>query len=308
MKINSLHFMIILSVLNQAYEIGAFEKMRSYKLLDEPIDVVIPAIKKDLETLDLCIEGIKENGKSIRNIYVISPEPLTTKATWIDEKSFPFSFYDIAFAIYKNEVKAKAYLAKPGNRIGWIYQQLMKLYAPFVIKGISSNILLLDSDTIFLSPVSFLNELNEPLFNPAPGRHKPYFDHAAKLIPGFKRVFDEHSGISHHMLIQKSVIEALFETIELHNHMQPWEAICHHMFVEPSGDVINVGLSEFEIYFNYIFATTKQAHIRILEWANVASLKAMQRYRAAGFHYISCHEYMRNPSPENWWNPPIGKW
>ena len=39
--------------------------------------------------------------------------------------------------------KAREFLASPVTRIGWIYQQLLKLYAPFVIPGISSNVLVL---------------------------------------------------------------------------------------------------------------------------------------------------------------------
>lgn len=287
-------------------KIGASETKTKYQLAHEPIDVVIPAIDKDLDTLDTCIEGISKYGESIRKVYVVSPKRLTTKAVWIDEKKFPFSFFDVAFAIYRNEEKARAYLAKPGNRIGWIYQQLLKLYAPFVIDGISSNILLLDADTVFLNPVSFLNERYEPLFNPGIGHHIPYYDHAKKLLPNFKPVFSNHSAISHHMLIQRSVMEALFETIRLHNHTEPWKAICHHIAVEASGNIINVGLSEFEIYFNFIFSTTKQAHLRILKWANVSSLNAIERYRNEGYHYISCHHYMKNPATRPFWNPPIG--
>ena len=127
-----------------------------YEFTNEPIDVVIPSVEKDLETLDLCIEGIKQHGKSIRNIYVVSDKPLMRKAIWFDEKKYPFSKYAIAFEIFQDEKKARAYLKDPINRTGWILQQLLKLYAPFIIPGISSNILLLDSDTIFLKPVSFL--------------------------------------------------------------------------------------------------------------------------------------------------------
>ena len=286
----------------------AFSTKQTYTLLNDPIDVVIPAIKKDLDTLDQCIDAIKRYGQNIRNVYVISPEKITDKAIWVDEKVFPFDTYSIALAIYNNEVQAKRYYAKP-NRLGWIMQQLFKLYAPFIIKGISSNILLLDSDTIFLRPVSFMNERNEPLFNPGIRGHRPYYDHAKRLIPTFYNVFKKkYFGISHHMLIQRAVMQSLFDTIVAHNKMEPWKAICKHMKIEPSGDVINVGLSEFEIYFNYIFATTHQAHIRKLTWANVASLNAIERYRSAGYHYISNHSYMRDPSSRPWWVAPVGKW
>ncbi len=306
MNINRFRLIAIFSALNLIYSINA---LKHFQFLNEPVDVVIPAISKDIEVLDLCIEGIKTHGKSIRNVYVISPERLTTNAIWVDEKNFPFTKHDVAFAIYKSKELAKAYLAKPGNRIGWIYQQLLKLYAPLVIKGISSNVLLLDSDTIFLNPVSFLNDRFEPLFNPGIAHSKEYFTHAKKVIPGFKKFFREHSGICHHMLVQKSVIEGLFEVIRLYNHLEPWRALCHHIFVEPSGDVTNLAMSEFEIYFNYIFGATRQAHIRVLKWANVSSLDSMNRYKRDGYHYISCHSYMKkNGAPRKYWFIPVGKY
>ena len=35
----------------------------TYQFPDEMIDVVIPCVRKDLETLELAIEGIRKNGK-----------------------------------------------------------------------------------------------------------------------------------------------------------------------------------------------------------------------------------------------------
>ena len=137
-------------------------------------------------------------------------------------KAFPFQKKDIAQALFSNENAAQAYLSKPGNRIGWIYQQLLKLYMPFVIPGISSNILLLDADTIFLNPVSFLNSKGEPLFNPSKNKQYPsYFKHAKRLLPDFRKVFPDYSGVCHHMLIQKSVIEHLFAKIEKIHSIRP---------------------------------------------------------------------------------------
>ena len=43
------------------------------------IDVVIPAHKKDIDTLDLCIDGIRKNVKDVRRIIVVSKEKLTDK-------------------------------------------------------------------------------------------------------------------------------------------------------------------------------------------------------------------------------------
>lgn len=268
-----------------------FDEKISYPLSSAPIDVIIPCIKKDQTILDLCIKGIIENGKNIRHIIVISPEPLTTQAEWFDEKKFPFSKRDIAGEIFKGDKKAlNKFLSSKKTRIGWIYQQLLKFYAPFIIPNLSPNVLLLDADTIFLNPVEFTNELGEPLFNPTTEYHKPYFDHAKTLLPGFTKVYKEYSGISHHMLFQKCILEDLFKQITKVHHKEPWKAICNSINKK---EAYGSPLSEYEIYFNFAFLRTNQSHLRFLKWQNISSIQNLEQYKKEGYIFVSCHSYLR---------------
>src|SRR5688572_23476311 len=61
-----------------------------YPFSNEPIDVVIPAIEKDLSTLEACIQGIRKNCPQVRRVIVVSPRPLTDQAEWFNEGAFPF--------------------------------------------------------------------------------------------------------------------------------------------------------------------------------------------------------------------------
>jgi len=258
-----------------------------YLLPYEPIDVVIPCAEKDREILDLCIEGIRKNGKNIRRIIVVSARQMTRKAEWFDEKNYPFSDRDLAEQIFGDEKLARNYLSKP-SRIGWIKQQLYKLYAALVIPGISSNVLVLDADTIFLAPVEFLGRQGEGLYNPGKEHYKPYFIHAAKLIPGWRKIHASYSGISHHMLFQRSVIQDLFQIIESFHRVEAWKAICRCIDLN---EVYGSSLSEYELYFNFVFARSSQMKIRPLKWKNVATLDLLSKYRRRGYSYISCHSY-----------------
>lgn len=271
----------------------AFNQKVSYVFQGEPIDVVIPAVDKDLETLDLCIEGIRKYCVGVRNIYVVSQRELTAHAFWFCESLYPFSKQSVAEAIFVDPLQAKTYLAQGSNRIGWIFQQLLKLYAPFVIPGISSNVLLVDADTIFLNTTHFLNKSSEPLFNPGSEYHEPYFAHASFLIQGFKRM-TSFSGISHHMLIQHSVLKHLFEVARAQHGVDFWKAFCRCI----SGNSLISGAikspcSEFEIYFNFILSTSDKAHMRELKWMNVHGFEDLQSYKDAGYHYVSAHAYLR---------------
>lgn len=259
----------------------------------EPIDVVIPVAAKDAKTLEYCIDGIRNNCQQVRDIFILSKEPYTDKAEWIDEQAFPFSKEEVASCL--------SLLSQEKNqRVGWYFQQLLKLYAAFVIPEISNNILVLDADTIFLNKVSFISSKGKALYNPGTENHSPYFQHCAKLLPRFRKVFPELSGISHHMLMQRECLEELFIQVEQHTQMEFWRAFC--LNVDPE-QVRASGASEYELYFNFVFSIPYAVELRFLRWANKPAIKSkemaqklIQEARREGLDYISCHEYTHKGS------------
>lgn len=261
-----------------------------YPFVDEPIDVVIPCSEKDIETLELCVDGIRKNGKNIRRIIVVSREKLTDNAEWFPEANYPFTKYDIAFAIFKDELAALNYTSSKNNRIGWIYQQFLKLYASFIIPDISSNILLLDADTVFIKPVQFLDKSANPYLTISKEYNKVYFEHMDKLIPGLNQFYKGVSGIAHHMIFQRPVLEDLFSIISENHNGEVWMALCSCVDLK---DISGSCMSEYEIYFNFILTRTKQAHIRKLKWLNSANLNCLNEYEMQGYHFISFHTHLR---------------
>lgn len=263
-----------------------------YEFTDEPIDVIIPTTKKDLTILEECIKGIKINGINVRRIIVISEERYTNNAEWYEEVNFPFQKKDVALYLCGGDEKtADEFLNKKSSRVGWYYQQLLKFYAPFVIPGISSNVLILDSDTVFLRPTSFVSPFGAGLYNPGNEFYKAYFEHIELLFGGsVKKVFNQYSGISHHMLFQKTVLEDLFDTVEKSHKMPFWKAFCSCV---NANHLNGSGASEYEIYFNFVFSKTDQVLVRELKWQNIKELNSINKYRKLGFDYVSCHSWMR---------------
>lgn len=261
-----------------------FAKVK-YSFSKEPIDVVIPCAPKDRETLALCIEGIRTHGKNIRRVIVVSKEKLTDEAEWFSEKLYPFSKEDLALEIFQDQKAAEKFLHRKNSRIGWIYQQFLKLYAPFVIPKISSNVLILDADVIFLQPVAFMDEEGRGLLNIATEYHLPYFGHMKRLLPDLQRVHAEYSGITHHMLFQKPVLEDLFSLISQRHGVEPWRAICRAI---ESKKMPPSCLSEYEIYFNFALLRTDQIKIRSLPFMDVHPLKKIAKYK--DYAYITSHE------------------
>lgn len=262
----------------------------NYRFKKAKIDVVIPCAAKDKLTLELCINGIKKYGIGINRVIVVSDKRYSKSAEWFDEKRFPFTRLDLARAIFGNEEKAKQFLAVSRPNMNWIYQQFLKLYAPFVIPKISPNVLILDSDTVFLRPVKFLHKDRYAFFNPGTEHHPPYFAFMERAIPWLKRVFPQHSGISHHMLLQREILKDLFATIKKQHHDIPWKSLCRCIDVN---NLYNSCMSEYELYFNFAFSRTKKLKIRKLQWQNVSSLRAIEKLRKKNYHFASCHSYLR---------------
>lgn len=260
-----------------AYFIFLFA-LSSYIFAHDPIDVVIPAVEKDLLTLNYAIEGARRNVVNVRRIVVVSKTPLTDRAEWFDESQFPFSKQDVCRSIFRVDTHSRA---------GWYYQQLLKLYAPLVIPGLSSNVLVHDADVIFLKPVQFLNGKQGGLYNPGIEKTPPYFKHAHRLVPGFAKYSPKFSGIAHHMLFQRPVIEHLFSLVEKSHKVPFWQAFCN--CIDPKDFS---GASEYEIYFNFAFQHTDQVQIRPLKWNNVNTLD-FPSFTRAGYDYIACHSWSR---------------
>lgn len=272
-----------------------FEKVH-YDFHNDPIDVVIPSHIKDIEKLERSIKSAKKYVQNVRRVLVISEAQYTNEAEWIDEKIFPFTKESLALEIFKSPEVAFYQVNKLHSRMGWIYQQFLKLCAAFYIPDISSNILIVDSDLIFLKPISFLDEHGAGLYTTGIEYHPPYFEHAAHILPGIQRVFKEHSGVVHHMLFQKPVLEDLFRLIEEEHHVEPWIAIARAIPVV-NDEMSMSPMSEYEIYFNFVFARTDQVKIRPLYWLNkelrweYVPLSNVDIYQAQGYDYVAIHAW-----------------
>lgn len=256
------------------------------------IDVVIPSAEKDLSLLNLCIAGIKENCPQIRRIIVVSKLQMTDQAEWFDETLYPFTKEDVALHLLKGDKSAAEKFLKTSSQVGWYYQQLLKFYALFVIPGLSSNVLILDSDTVFINPVDFLDAEDNALYNPGTELHKPYFEHMNCFLPGLASVYPYYSGVSHHMLFQYSLMQELFNDVENYHKIPLWQAFCRCVNLK---HLPGSGASEYEIYFNYIFSKPNCVRIRALRWSNQSFTlnvkNTIEMLKKKGFHYVSIHRH-----------------
>jgi hypothetical protein len=239
-------------------------------------DIVILVGPNDIEIINTTLEYNKKNIIGYNKIYIIINKDIITNyeifqdCEIIDENIFPF-----------NKELIKKFLNINTNRTGWYLQQLLKLYAGFIINGILENYLVIDADTYFLKPTTFF-ENNLPLYNYGTEYHLPYFIHMINLHPEFTKMIDK-SGICHHMIFQKYILINLFNLVEkFHNDK------FYNIFLK-SIENNQSGASEYEIYFNYMIKYfPNHFKIRPLNWENVNKIIDKNYY-----DYVSYHWYLR---------------
>jgi hypothetical protein len=168
------------------------------------------------------------------------------------------------------------------------------LYAGFVIPGILDAYLVIDADTFFFQPITFMQQNNQvAMFNYSTECHLPYLEHLNKMHPTLFRMDPHKSGICHHMLFQTKFIKELFQLIESYHSCPFYEA-----FFNCIRDAPKSSASEYEIYFNFMLKYHPQnIHLRKLLWKNETSLDAIDKT----YDYFSYHTYLREPPTNECW-------
>ena len=184
-------------------------------------------------------------------------------------------------------------------RVGWHYQQLLKLYTAFVIPDISSNVLIIDADTVFYKKVKFFED-NKPLYSISKDKnleksdfHQQSFAHITTLIPEIAErlpaKYHNTSGVCHHMLFQKQVLQALFAEVIKNDKT---ETEFYKIFLKHSKGGNSV--SEYNLYFYFIISFyEEQFKIRVLKYKNCAKFSPLLERIRKKYHYCSYHDYMR---------------
>lgn len=203
-------------------------------------DVLIPFHEKDLPILPYCIASVKQNAVGAQTIFIVSenrPElDDDEEFIWIPESQLPFSKEDVASYIHSN------------TRIGWYFQQLLKLYAFRYLPTTSNHILVIDSDVILKKPIPFFSEQDEILLAFTDENTEEYFEHMNRLLPGLTKQFSDKSGICHHFMLKREHVESLLEKIESEHNETAWKVFLR--LVDPR-NYNTSGMSEYEILFNY---------------------------------------------------------
>lgn len=276
-------------------------------------DIVICSCDKDKFILKKLIESIYKFISDYRRIIVISDKKLidNPNVEWFDEKKFPFSKKDVYDNL--NGMKEEQRVRK----ISYI-NQILKLYCHKIIPNLTENVLICDSDIIFIKKTSFF-ENGLPLYgNRIVDYHAylPYLKHHSKLCKEFdfgnlfgndklKKQNKFTSGICHHIIYNKFIINELIEKIETIHNRTFWKIYLNLTNTKTD----NIEPANCELYYNYINLYHKDKFkIRAIKWLECAaeskksntiitnfSIHDLNEKKAlkVGCNYIAYHSYNR---------------
>ncbi|WP_042197107.1 DUF6492 family protein [Paenibacillus camerounensis] len=247
-----------------------------------PIDVLIPAIEKDLATLPFVIDSLRRYVRHpISHIYIVSPAGSRIKALcarknciFVDETTvLPFTKRDIPYS------------SPRWNRSGWLYQQLLKMNGDRICR--EAFFLVIDADTVLIRPHRFRTG-GRTVFYCRDWSQPEYFRTYRKLLGSTAP--SPRSFVTHYMLFEKQKLAALKHGIEA-RHGLPW----HAAIIRSINKKKQFGFSEYETYANYVYSHSRASVL--LRSANNKSLhspaaslnekqirKLARTYRSLSFH------------------------
>mmetsp|Transcript_55968 Transcript_55968/g.76363 ORF Transcript_55968/g.76363 Transcript_55968/m.76363 type:complete len:358 (-) Transcript_55968:322-1395(-) len=264
------------------------------------IAALIPAHQKDFSILPETIRSLKRCVRGLDRIFVVTAEPAPTAhdegVEWFAESHFPFCLNDFKGCL---------------PSAGWVFQQALKLEAPFFIPELQEydNFLVVDADTVWLEETHFLDEDGRALMSSYGASDIPvtmrsridlhrYDDFVGQVLPGLtKRMPCLETAVVHHALMQRVVLEDMRRRIlEAHPSCTClWEVLGR---LGKAG----VHVSEYELYFAFAwrfhsnrvldsplcFAVTK-------EWVLTRALKEWLADLSAGVPvvYLVAHSHLR---------------
>ncbi|WP_438447512.1 DUF6492 family protein [Gorillibacterium sp. sgz5001074] len=248
-----------------------------------PIDVLIPAIEKDLPNLPHVIDSLRKMVRpAVGRIYIVSPRSARLEEL-CRRKGCTFVNENTVLPITKKDIR---YRSARWDRSGWMLQQLLKLGGDTVVK--SRHFLVADADTVMIRPHVFRAEGRTVVYSR--NWSQPEYFRAYRKLLG-EQVSAPRSFVAHYMLFDKRWLKRLKAHLEA-RHGIPW----YQAILKGIRTSSMFAFSEFETYGNFVYNRApsrirfKKTLNRHLHGTNIGHLSASkltrlaQSYRSLSFH------------------------
>lgn len=247
------------------------------------IDVLIPAIEKDLTTLPYVINAVRKQVKHpIGRILIVSPKKSRIMAM-CKRKGCRFVNENTVLPITKNDIN---YRSKRWERSGWLFQQLLKLSGDKLCS--SKYFLTIDADTVLIRPHVFRTAKGQTVFYSRNWSQPEYFRTYRKLMG--RKTAAPRSLVAHYMLFEKSKLRQMKRMIAAKHGTSWYRAIIRSM-----DRTKQFAFSEFETYGNYVYTgnpkgvqlrktLNRSFNMSITQMPQKRMQALSRKYRSLSFH------------------------
>ena len=181
------------------------------------------------------------------------------------------------------------YIVNSEDRSGWLFQQLLRLGADKIVKN--NDYLVLDSDTCFLNPITFIDKNENYNFYMTDEYHLPYFKAIKRL---FKNInFLRISFTSHNIIMNKKVLKELKYEIE-NNTDKVW----FNAIISLASPVEACCYSEYDCYGHYF--TSRYSNYNLIPFYNISTsrneindINSLKKFYKSAYLTLSMHSYTR---------------
>lgn len=216
------------------------------------IEVVIPLHPKDMDTLDLVLEGIRVGIRNpIRAISLVSPGKNVRELRARYPECETLHERDIIESELWDAVSDRV----PAWRRGWVVQQVIKFRYSMLCNEMGC--LVMDADTVLLKPRTWINSESRQLLCLADEYHLPYILHAQRVWTGLSE-FIPFTYVTHHQLMQPTVVREMFDEVG---------GLVH--WLKMADWVDQAPLSEYHSYGVWL-ASHRNDLVEFAQWSNVS--------------------------------------
>lgn len=257
------------------------------------MDAVIPAHEKDFALLRNCIAGLLRWVEPIERVFVVSRAPFATddaRVLWTPEPA--------GGAALPSLDEARAHVAAGHGdaataRVGWVYQQLLKLGAGDLVADLSDQYLIVDADVVFLRRVTFDADARF-MYCRSADDHEPYVAAYRRLLGADPPV--DFACTAHHLHVDRALLGEMTAEIEA-RHGRPWPLAYLDAvdWGEPSS------INEQDTYAQWVLGTHRDVtRHRQLVWRESETVPTLVGRAALGldYDYVACHAYRRRSRRE----------
>lgn len=250
-------------------------------------DAILPYHEKDRLTIENCCKSLK-NIMGIKRLFLISKEnPNIPDTHFISEDEF----VDIIPLAYIQDIWNRSG-SKYAYRASWIYQQIIKLAACDLIKDLSEDYIISDTDIVYLNnPYIGIQSGIFPYDVAYKGEyHEPYRLNYHRLMK--EPTTAGFSFINHHMVKNKKYIKEIKDHIEKIN-KKPWDlSIVDALDLNSFSDFASDDLYGNWMY-KYHYDKIQKVDIKIYDINYVPSDRDFAHFKNIGFDILSAQAWAR---------------